>query len=116
MIVDTCREPSCFNRAPCSVHGAQPYDRRRGSAASRGYNAKWKQYRDDFVLRDHCEECGRNHSFCEECGKRGRIALTYAVDHIVPHRGNQELFWRHSNHQGLCQPCHNSKSRKERLG
>jgi 5-methylcytosine-specific restriction endonuclease McrA len=32
------------------------------------------------------------------------------VDHIEPHGGNEELFWRESNHQSLCESCHNRKT------
>nr|WP_307877464.1 MULTISPECIES: HNH endonuclease [unclassified Rhizobium] len=36
------------------------------------------------------------------------------VDHIIPHRGDQALFWHHANWQPLCAPCHNSvKQRQE---
>ena len=31
------------------------------------------------------------------------------VDHIVPHRGDQELFWDVANNwQALCRQCHSS--------
>jgi hypothetical protein len=32
------------------------------------------------------------------------------VDHIIPHTGDPELFWDVDNLQGLCDPCHNSKT------
>jgi len=34
------------------------------------------------------------------------------VDHIVAHRGDQELFWDQSNWQSLCKPCHDSEKQK----
>lgn len=44
------------------------------------------------------------------------VAAT-VVDHKVPHRGNDELFWNPDNHQPLCAPCHNSaKQREEKSG
>ncbi len=64
-----------------------------------------------FKAQIVCEECGKNHSVCEICGRYA----TYAVDHKIPHRGDEELFWRHSNHQGLCQSDHNRKSQSEIL-
>lgn len=33
------------------------------------------------------------------------------VDHIVPHRGDPQLFWDRANLQGLCHTCHASKTR-----
>ena len=28
------------------------------------------------------------------------------VDHVVPHRGDRQLFWDANNLQSLCKPCH----------
>lgn len=35
------------------------------------------------------------------------------VDHIIPHRGDQKLFWDRSNWQALCKSCHDSKTMTE---
>lgn len=35
------------------------------------------------------------------------------VDHIVPHRGDEKLFWDESNWQALCKRCHDSKTMTE---
>jgi 5-methylcytosine-specific restriction protein A len=35
------------------------------------------------------------------------------LDHIIPHKGNNELFWDESNHQGLCKHHHSLKTAKE---
>lgn len=35
------------------------------------------------------------------------------VDHIIPHKGNWELFVDLGNLQGLCEECHNRKTREE---
>lgn len=35
------------------------------------------------------------------------------VDHIVPHRGDQKLFWDRSNWQPLCEHHHNVKTMTE---
>jgi hypothetical protein len=35
------------------------------------------------------------------------------VDHVVPHRGDQVLFWESSNWQTLCRSCHELKSARE---
>jgi len=55
--------------------------------------------------------------FCAYCLEMGRVKIATCVDHIVPHRGDENLFWDESNWQGLCDYCHNSvKSREERRG
>ena len=35
------------------------------------------------------------------------------VDHIIPHRGDLEMFWNQLNHQALCKRCHDSKTARE---
>jgi 5-methylcytosine-specific restriction protein A len=35
------------------------------------------------------------------------------VDHIVPHRGNQKLFWDRKNWQSLCKTHHDRKTAQE---
>lgn len=38
------------------------------------------------------------------------------VDHIIPHRGDQKLFWDTTNWQSACERCGNSiKQRLERM-
>lgn len=38
------------------------------------------------------------------------------ADHIVPHRGNPDLFWDPANLQSLCTLHHDEKQRIERGG
>jgi hypothetical protein len=40
------------------------------------------------------------------CADTGDITPATVVDHIIPHRGDQELFWDRSNWQPLCAPHH----------
>ena len=53
------------------------------------------------------------HPLCVECESQGRITPATVVDHIVPHKGNLELFWDEGNLQTLCKQCHDSKTVKE---
>lgn len=50
--------------------------------------------------------------FCRECLKKAKRVRTDVIDHIVP------LAWGGSddrgNKQGLCDPCHDEKSKRER--
>jgi 5-methylcytosine-specific restriction protein A len=75
--------------------------RTREKTAERGYGGKWQRYRLGFLDEN---------PLCAECAKANRVEVATVVDHIEPHRGNQELFWRRSNHQPLCKPCHDSKT------
>ncbi|MCP4539869.1 MAG: HNH endonuclease [Chloroflexi bacterium] len=53
------------------------------------------------------------HPLCAECYRQHIVQAATVVDHIVPHKGDKELFWDMSNWQGLCAPCHNRKTGKE---
>jgi 5-methylcytosine-specific restriction protein A len=50
---------------------------------------------------------------CVECKKAGRITEATVLDHILRVNAGGE-FWDSNNWQGLCSPCHNRKSAKER--
>ncbi|NSW92832.1 MAG: HNH endonuclease [Firmicutes bacterium] len=104
-----CNYPGCPNLTReryCEVHKKQEhdYDERRGTAAQRGYDVKWQRARKVFLTR---------HPLCVECQKQGRITSATVVDHIMPHKGNQELFWDETNWQPLCKWCHDRKTARE---
>ncbi len=76
-------------------------DRRRGSAAERGYDWSWQKYRLAFLAQ---------HPLCVECLKRGETTAATVVDHIIDHNGDRQLFWDPANHQPLCKPDHDAKT------
>ena len=96
-----CSWPGCPDLAVrgsrCDDHAAVAA-RRKGSATSRGYDAAWRRVRSRHL---------RLHPLCEE---PGCSALATVVDHIVPHRGDQLLFWDQENWQALCKGCHDQKT------
>jgi 5-methylcytosine-specific restriction protein A len=71
----------------------------RTSASERGYNARWRKYRLLFLAE---------HPICGQCGRPANI-----VDHVIAHKGDDELFWAPNNHQPLCKPCHDRKTKRE---
>ena len=75
----------------------------RETACQRGYDAYWRSYRLSFLRRN---------PLCVECKKSGKLKAASVVDHIIPHRGNKELFWDIKNHQALCTRHHNEKTRR----
>ena len=97
-----CRHPACprltDNGVYCDVHRGL-YERE--SAGKRGYDSKWRAARMRFL---------RHHPLCAECMRQGRITPATVVDHIVPHRGNERLFWDETNWQPLCKSCHDQKT------
>jgi 5-methylcytosine-specific restriction protein A len=106
-----CNKPGCHNVTAgryCEEHmshAVRPrvrtnnYDSNRGNAAARGYDAKWRAYRLDYLKRN---------PNCKRCGAKATV-----VDHIIPHKGNKGLFWTTFNHQALCKSCHDSKTARE---
>ena len=73
-------------------------NQRRGNSAQRGYDHRWRAARLVYL---------QQHPFCAHCS-----GVATVVDHVVPHRGNQELFWRTDNWQPLCSSCHSTKTRQ----
>ena len=92
--------PAC---PQCKAKRNAAADARRPSARARGYDSKWDQARAAFLAA---------HRHCVRCG-----ATATVVDHITPHRGDKALFWRRSNWQAMCAPCHSGpKQAAERRG
>lgn len=78
-------------------------DKRRPSARARGYTSKWERESKAFLARPENQRCA--------CGC-GRLADM--VDHRVPHRGDQRLFWSRSNWQPMASsPCHSSRKQSQ---
>jgi len=77
------------------------YDKQRGNANDRGYGHKWRKERLDYLAVN---------PLCVTCKTNGNIVAAVVVDHIIPHKGDEKLFWRRSNWQALCIVCHNRKT------
>jgi 5-methylcytosine-specific restriction endonuclease McrA len=73
----------------------------------RGYDYKWQKARERFLF---------DNPLCVYCQREGRVTAASVVDHITPHHGDQALFWRQSNWQPLCKPCHDSVKQREEAG
>lgn len=85
---------------------AQPYA--PVSLGPKPYNRRWQRFRLSFLA---------SNPLCLMCKAEGRTTSATVVDHIVPHRGCSEAFWRQGNHQALCAHHHNShKQQDERRG
>lgn len=113
-----CAQPGCPNRVPsgrCSEHARQA-DTRRGTATERGYTYRWHQESRAHLRRFPL--CGdrRPDALSQrqtECQKVGRETAANVVDHLIPHRGDQALFWNRRNWGSSCKRCHDLKTATE---
>jgi 5-methylcytosine-specific restriction protein A len=88
----------------CQEHSKQSQrqaDERRGSANERGYTNRWQKARKIYLS---------HHPMCAECLFNERLTPATVVDHIIPHKGDYELFWDKDNWQPLCKKCHDKKT------
>lgn len=109
-----CKHPGCpslvlAGEQYCNVHKAlhqqeQAQAETRSNSNARGYNRRWQKARLAFLHKN---------PLCVRCKQQGRFVRATVVDHIIPHRGNQKLFWDQSNWQALCKQCHDRKTMKE---
>jgi 5-methylcytosine-specific restriction protein A len=105
-----CSHPGCnalVDHGRCEKHAIlqrREIDDRRGSAASRGYGKRW----------DKAAKLFRQlHPLCAMCSTVPHPVASKEVDHIIPHKGDMELFWDQDNWQALCKSCHSTKTAKE---
>jgi 5-methylcytosine-specific restriction endonuclease McrA len=83
------------------------YELARGSARQRGYTSKWDKASKRFL---------QDNPVCPACGAAGFLEASRVTDHIIPHRGDQRLFWDPKNWQPCCRWHHDVvKQQLERM-
>lgn len=111
-----CSHPGCnelADRSYCPKHLPQHqkhqresdkvFDSRRGSAASRGYDANWIAARNIYI---------KSHPMCEQCLTKNRYNLARQVHHIIPlSEGGSRLSF--DNLMALCERCHQEIHRRD---
>ena len=104
-----CSHPQCINLVNvgelyCPVHRPLhrlDYARKHPEHHKLYNNPRWVKYREWFLLQ---------HPLCvnyNECHNTATV-----VDHIIDHGGDRDIFWKESNHQAMCKPCHDTKTAK----
>ena len=98
------------NGSYCESHAKvkrQYAEAKRESSSKRGYGYRWQQTSKGF-LKSHplCQ--------CPDC-LEGKLRLKQAtvVDHIIPHKGDMNLFWDRNNWQAMAKECHDKKTATE---
>lgn len=90
----------------CDRHAKEKQQWTRGMQSRESqqlYGWRWSKASKQFI---------REHPLCVECEGRGKTTASHCTDHIVPHRGNEVLFWDEDNWQALCRACHDAKTRR----
>jgi len=62
--------------------------------------ARWQRLRWKVIEKAHFT--------CAMCGKLEGQTAKLVADHIIPHKGNEALFWDKGNLQCLCRQCHDT--------
>ena len=102
-----CNHPGCPKLTSgryCPDHEKRErerYDASRGSSTERGYDHRWHKIRDLKLSRD---------LLCERCFAKG-----YGVPAVlVHHKDHNPKNNNHSNHESLCDACHEREHADER--
>ena len=103
-----CARPGCrmlTSESYCPAH--KPKALRKESAAWHYLYTDprygWRNRRQDQLLAE---------PWCRVCAANGIRTRATDVDHVVPHRGNVELFLK-GDLQSLCHSCHSRKTMEE---
>lgn len=75
--------------------------RKRKSSTARLYGRRWQAWSKAHLVSE---------PLCRICASREITTEASVTDHIVPHRGDERLFWDEDNLQSLCKPCHDHKT------
>ncbi len=65
------------------------------------YGGRWRAESKAFLAEP-------GNAWCRACN-----GMAQCVDHVVAHKGDEELFWDQANWQPLCNPCHSKKTTSE---
>ena len=68
------------------------------------YGRRWRKARVLFLQAN---------PLCAHCTRQGRTGAATDVDHVIPHKGDERLFWDETNWQPLCKAHHSTKTAKE---
>jgi len=71
--------PRRLHQRPCLRPAPSAYNNRRWKAASRAFRSRPENVS------------------CVECRKHKRLRRSTQTDHIVPHNGDEQLFWTEAN-------------------
>ena len=71
------------------------------------YSHMYRTYRWQKIRKQHMDQ----HPLCVMCEADGKIVLAKICDHVVPHRGNEIMFYA-GPFQSLCKLHHDSTKQR----
>ena len=113
LIANPCRVPGCS--LPQEI--GKPYCKKHNPLYSQPLPPTGLTYgKDSFYTHRRWRKARRAYltayPLCVWCEERGDIVVATVVDHIIPRRaGGEDYNW--NNLQGLCESCHNKKTRND---
>ena len=108
-----CNVPNCkalTNERFCEMHAKQA---EKAYEAKREVNQPWRKWYFIPWYRKAVDMFKAEHPLCAECAREGHDHTGGHLDHIVPHKGDWELFSNQANWQNLCGHHHNVKTAQE---
>jgi 5-methylcytosine-specific restriction enzyme A len=98
-----CAYPGCsvlVAKGRCAPHAVAREHTRRNRDVRQWYcSVRWFALRRELLV-----------DAAYTCAHCGIIHTDLAVDHIIKHEGNPEMFWNRANLQTLCFRCHSKKT------
>jgi len=85
----------------------------RPDKAPRARDKRIEKLRNSHLWRSASMSHLARNPLCVFCEQHGRLTPAQCVDHIIPWRGDTQLFLEHGNWQSLCNTCHGRKGMAE---
>jgi 5-methylcytosine-specific restriction endonuclease McrA len=79
------------------------------TTAERGNGGRWQRLSKQFLRQPE-------NALCVMCEAERQTRPANVVDHVIPHKGDQALFWDLTKWQGLCRSHHSRTSRRRSVG
>lgn len=100
-------KPNVFNAKP-SLFRAKRTEYNKPEWSDK-YNYAWRKARNLYIAEN---------PICVMCEAQGKLTPATVVDHVIPHKGDDTLFWDMGNWQSLCKRHHDRDKRRmeNRLG
>jgi 5-methylcytosine-specific restriction enzyme A len=84
----------------------------RGNSNKKATPARpWAAWYDRVAWRRRAREHKRRNPLCVMCLARGLVVACEVADHVVPHKGDFQLFWS-GELQSLCRRCHSGEKQQ----